>query len=156
MGTETTFFENLTDREHARRVLLDQTHQCAARLRAADRRCRVAVLKARGADFTTVTRAYGAARERGLTVDTAALTRPSTNIDIGQRHLEAEVLELECIHQRAARMGAGRAAYTSVLIPIIAMLISTLVEGYRWSPLAITGALLAIAGMAIALRAKAA
>lgn len=27
-------------------------------------------------------------RERGLTVDTAALTRPSTNIDIGQRHIE--------------------------------------------------------------------
>ncbi len=27
-------------------------------------------------------------RERGLTVDKAALTRPSTNIDIGQRHLE--------------------------------------------------------------------
>lgn len=53
------------------------------------------------------------------------------------------------------RIGAGRAAYTSVLIPIIAMLISTLVEGYRWSSLAIAGALLAIAGMAIALRAKA-
>ena len=56
VGTETTFFETLADREHARRVLLDQTHQCAARLRAADLRCRVAVLKARGADFTTVTR----------------------------------------------------------------------------------------------------
>jgi soluble lytic murein transglycosylase-like protein len=27
-------------------------------------------------------------RERGVTVDTAALTRPSTNIDIGQRHIE--------------------------------------------------------------------
>ena len=56
VGTETTFFNTVTDREHARRVLLDQTHQCAARLRAANRRCRVAVLKARGADFTTVTR----------------------------------------------------------------------------------------------------
>jgi len=54
------------------------------------------------------------------------------------------------------RMGAGRAAYTSVLIPVIAMLISTVVEGYRWSALAIVGALLAIAGMAIALRSKAA
>ena len=53
------------------------------------------------------------------------------------------------------RMGAGRAAYTSVLIPVIAMLISTIVEGYRWSALAIIGALLAIAGMAIALRSKA-
>jgi drug/metabolite transporter (DMT)-like permease len=53
------------------------------------------------------------------------------------------------------RMGAGRAAYTSVLIPVIAMLISTLLEGYRWSALAIVGASLAVAGMAIALRSKA-
>ena len=44
-------------------------------------------------------------------------------------------------------MGAGRAAYTSVLIPVIAMLISTILEGYRWSALAIIGALLATAGM---------
>ena len=57
MGTETTFFDTVADREHARRILLDQTHQCAARLRAGDLRCRVGVLKARGADFTTVTRA---------------------------------------------------------------------------------------------------
>lgn len=52
-------------------------------------------------------------------------------------------------------MGAGRAAYTSVLIPVIAMLISTVVEGYHWSALAITGALFAIVGMVIALRTKA-
>lgn len=56
VGTETTFFDTVTDREHARLVLLDQSHQCAARLRASDLRCRVVVLKARGADFTTVTR----------------------------------------------------------------------------------------------------
>ena len=31
VGTESTFFETITDRAHARRVLLDQTHQCAAR-----------------------------------------------------------------------------------------------------------------------------
>ncbi|WP_257555224.1 DMT family transporter [Sphingobium sp. CFD-2] len=51
-------------------------------------------------------------------------------------------------------MGAGRAAYTSVLIPVIAMLISTLVEGYRWTALAGAGALLAIIGMVVALRTK--
>ncbi|VEG26864.1 DNA polymerase IV [Actinomyces howellii] len=56
VGTESTFFDTITDRAHARRVLLDQCHQCAARLRAADLRARVVVLKARGADFTTVTR----------------------------------------------------------------------------------------------------
>ena len=69
VGTETTFFENLTDREHARRVLLDQTHQCAARLRAVDLRCRVAVLKARGADFTTVTRSRTLATPTDLAQD---------------------------------------------------------------------------------------
>lgn len=56
VGTESTFFDTLTDREHARRVLLDQAHQCAARLRSGRLRGRVVVLKARGADFTTVTR----------------------------------------------------------------------------------------------------
>ncbi|MBO3724288.1 DNA polymerase IV [Actinomyces bowdenii] len=56
VGTESTFYSTLTDREHARTILLDQTHQCAARLRAGGLRCRVVVLKARGADFTTVTR----------------------------------------------------------------------------------------------------
>ena len=56
IGTESTFFETITQRERARLVLLDQTHQCAARLRAGKARARVVVLKARGADFTTVTR----------------------------------------------------------------------------------------------------
>jgi drug/metabolite transporter (DMT)-like permease len=52
------------------------------------------------------------------------------------------------------RIGAGPAAYTSVLIPILAMGISTLVEGYRWTPLAIAGAFLALGGMVIALGAR--
>ena len=56
VGTESTFFDLVRDRDHARRVLLDQCHQCAARLRAGELRARVVVLKARGADFTTVTR----------------------------------------------------------------------------------------------------
>ena len=52
-------------------------------------------------------------------------------------------------------IGPGKAAYTSVLIPIVAMLISTLFEGYHWSGLSIAGAILAIAGLAIAMRARA-
>jgi len=51
-------------------------------------------------------------------------------------------------------VGPGRAAYSSLLIPIIAMAISTVAEGYRWSLLAVAGGVLALAGMAIALRAK--
>ncbi len=51
-------------------------------------------------------------------------------------------------------VGPGPAAWSSVLIPIIAMGISTVFEDYRWSTLAIAGAVLAIMGLIIALRAK--
>lgn len=54
------------------------------------------------------------------------------------------------------KIGPGRAAYSSVLIPIIAMLLSTLFEGYRWSLLAAAGAALALVGMVIAMRARSA
>jgi drug/metabolite transporter (DMT)-like permease len=50
------------------------------------------------------------------------------------------------------QIGPARAAWSSVLIPILAMALSTLFEGYRWSALAIGGGLLAIAGLLIALR----
>ena len=51
-------------------------------------------------------------------------------------------------------IGPGRAAYNAVLVIVIAMLISTLVEGYEWSALAICGALLGTAGLIVALRAR--
>jgi drug/metabolite transporter (DMT)-like permease len=50
-------------------------------------------------------------------------------------------------------IGPARAAYSSVLIPIVAMAISTVAEGYRWSPLAIAGGLLTLAGLVVALSA---
>jgi len=51
-------------------------------------------------------------------------------------------------------IGAGRAAYHNVLVVIVAMLLSTLLEGYRWSALAVAGAALSLFGLIIALRAK--
>ena len=52
------------------------------------------------------------------------------------------------------QVGPARAAWSSVLIPIVAMLISTVVEDYRWSTLALGGGILAIAGLLIALRSR--
>ncbi|MDT9599311.1 DMT family transporter [Sphingosinicella rhizophila] len=51
------------------------------------------------------------------------------------------------------KIGPAKAAYSSVLVPVIAMTLSTLFEGYRWSTLAAAGGLLALAGLVIALRA---
>ncbi|MBB4857926.1 drug/metabolite transporter (DMT)-like permease [Novosphingobium chloroacetimidivorans] len=52
------------------------------------------------------------------------------------------------------QLGAGRAAYNGVAVIVIAMVISTLFEGYRWSLLAAIGAGLAMAGLVVALRAR--
>jgi drug/metabolite transporter (DMT)-like permease len=48
-------------------------------------------------------------------------------------------------------IGAGRAAYNSIVVVVLAMGLSTLLEGYRWTPLAIAGSLLALAGLLVAL-----
>lgn len=52
-------------------------------------------------------------------------------------------------------MGAGRAAYNGVATPVVAMLLSTLFEGYRWTVLAAAGCVLALAGLALALSRRA-
>jgi drug/metabolite transporter (DMT)-like permease len=48
-------------------------------------------------------------------------------------------------------VGPGKAAYSSVLVPIIAMGFSTAFEGYHWSWLAVGGGGLALAGLVVAL-----
>ncbi|SMC59978.1 DMT family transporter [Novosphingobium sp. B1] len=52
------------------------------------------------------------------------------------------------------RLGAGRGAYNGVLVPVVAMLLSTVFEGYRWSVLALAGSALAMLGLVLALRAR--
>ena len=50
------------------------------------------------------------------------------------------------------KIGPAKASYSSVIVPIIAMGFSTWLEDYRWTALTVTGALLALGGMAAALR----
>ena len=50
------------------------------------------------------------------------------------------------------RLGAGRAAYATVMFPIFALAISTAVEGYAWTPLALLGVALALTGNLFVLR----
>jgi len=49
-------------------------------------------------------------------------------------------------------VGAGPASYLAVSTPVIAMLLSTLFEGYRWTWPAVLGVVLAVAGIILALR----
>ncbi len=52
-------------------------------------------------------------------------------------------------------IGPARSAYSSVLVPIIAMSLSTVFEGYRWTALAAIGGVFVLAGLVVALRSRA-
>ena len=62
--------------------------------------------------------------------------------------LPASVLTFSLYYPVVRKIGPAKAAYSSVVVPIIAMGFSTWLEHYRWTPLTITGALLALGGMA--------
>ncbi|MEP3422707.1 MAG: DMT family transporter [Erythrobacter sp.] len=59
------------------------------------------------------------------------------------------------LHYNLVReIGAGRTAYNSILTISVAMLISTVFEGYQWTVLTAGGMVLAVVGMVLALRSK--
>ncbi len=59
------------------------------------------------------------------------------------------------LHYNLVReIGAGRAAYNSIITISVAMLLSTLFEGYQWTWLTASGMVLAVIGMVLALRAR--
>ncbi|WBO22271.1 DMT family transporter [Sphingomonas abietis] len=68
--------------------------------------------------------------------------------------LIGSALAFSCYFVVIRAIGPGRAAYSSVLSPVLAMLLSTLFEGYRWSIPAAVGGVLSIVGLLVALRAK--
>lgn len=59
------------------------------------------------------------------------------------------------LHYNLVReIGAGRTAYNAILTVCVAMLLSTVFEGFEWTALAAGGMALALLGMALALRSK--
>lgn len=59
------------------------------------------------------------------------------------------------LHYNLVReIGAGRTAYNAIVTVCVAMLLSTVFEGYRWTWLTAIGAALALLGMGMALRSK--
>ena len=66
--------------------------------------------------------------------------------------LMASVLTFSLYYPVVRKIGPAKASYSSVIVPIIAMGFSTALEDYRWTGLTIAGAVLALGGMAAALR----
>ena len=78
--------------------------------------------------------------------------RPTYWIGLVYLSIVASALAFWLYYKIIRAVGPARAAYSSVLIPIVAMGISTWLEGYRWSPMAMVGGILTIAGLLLALR----
>lgn len=99
--------------------------------------------------------AFGALADVALALATAGPPtfdpRPAYWLGLLYLALAASVLCFSLYFPVVRKIGPGRAAYSSVIVPIIAMAISTVAEGYRWTPLAAAGAALAIGGMLVAL-----
>lgn len=78
--------------------------------------------------------------------------RPSYWAGVLYLSLVASVLTFSLYYPVIRRIGPGKTAYSSAIVPIIAMGFSTWLEHYRWTGLAMAGAVLALGGMAAALR----
>jgi drug/metabolite transporter (DMT)-like permease len=103
--------------------------------------------------------AYGAAIDAIFAVITAGPPvfdrRPEYWLGLAYLSLLASVVAFSVYYRLIRRVGPGPAAYSSVVVPVVALFLSTLFEGYRWTPLAAGGAMLALAGLAIALGGRA-
>lgn len=77
--------------------------------------------------------------------------RPSYWLGLVYLALFASALSFSLYLPVVRRIGPGKAAYSSVLVPIIAMGFSTWLEDYRWTAMTIAGALLVLGGMGLAM-----
>jgi drug/metabolite transporter (DMT)-like permease len=80
--------------------------------------------------------------------------RPAYWFGVAYLALAASVLCFSLYFPVVRKIGPGKAAYSSVIVPIIAMALSTGFEGYRWTALSIAGAVLALGGMLLALAGR--
>lgn len=74
-------------------------------------------------------------------------TRPGYWLGLTYLALAASALTFSLYYPVVRKIGPAKAAYSSVLVPIIAMGFSTAFEDYRWTALAAAGAVLALGGM---------
>ncbi len=73
-------------------------------------------------------------------------SRPAYTVSLIGLALFATVIGFGCYLSLVQRIGAARAGYSSVMFPVVALTLSTLLEGYHWSGLAGLGVALVLSG----------
>jgi len=64
------------------------------------------------------------------------------------------IVAFGCYLSLIGRIGADRAAYATLLFPIVALVISTIWENYQWSAESITGVVLILGGNLLMLKKR--
>ena len=82
--------------------------------------------------------------------------RPAYGLGILYLGLAGSVVTFPLYYGLVRKVGAGKAAYSSVVVPVVAMILSTLFEGFVWGPLPIAGAVVTLVGMVVAMRTRSA
>lgn len=72
-------------------------------------------------------------------------------LGLGYLSIAASALTFTLYFGMIRLIGPGKAGFSNVLIPVVAMAISTMFEGYRWVPLTMAGGAIVLIGMIIAL-----
>lgn len=82
--------------------------------------------------------------------------RPGYALGVVYLGIMGSVVTFPLYYGLVRKVGAGTAAYSSVIVPVVAMVLSTIFEGFTWGPLPAAGALVTLAGMVVAMRGRAA
>lgn len=77
---------------------------------------------------------------------------PAYLLSLGYLALFGSVIAFWAYLTLIGRIGADRASYTTLLFPLVALLISTLVEGYQWTLVGFGGLCLVLAGNWLVMR----
>lgn len=80
--------------------------------------------------------------------------RPSYTIALLHLAVFGSVIAFGAYVRLLTLIGPDRAGYSSMMIPLVALLISTLFEGYRWTVPAAVGVVLIVAGNLFAMRRR--
>jgi drug/metabolite transporter (DMT)-like permease len=69
--------------------------------------------------------------------------------------LFGSVIAFGCYLKLIGKIGADRAAYATMLFPVVALAISTFYEGYQWAAHSIVGMVLVLVGNGLVINKKA-
>lgn len=81
-------------------------------------------------------------------------SRPEYTLGILYLGLAGSVITFPLYYGLVRKVGAGTAAYSSVIVPIVAMVLSTLFEGFVWGLLPAAGAVITLVGMVVAMHGR--